>query len=270
MRGFGPHFFSGKLSFAFWGPDVVLDAEFDRSFFLSGRTNHLQLLVCSRAAVFITVTPACRRRIIYGGDRGSDGMEVYLTAAGEVAVRPSAPEATVAGLLAAMAVFGRGAVDCAGCAHTCCAGLPVFADNVFVRSLCALARPAVGGREAGELPRRVLRLDPLSHRWLLRPDGAGRCRFLAADGRCLIYGVRPLVCRLHLCLPSEAAFARLKDDLYFAYRHALACELAGLDGQAPAAAANPLIGATAYDAVIGDVAAWARAARPGWPTGFSP
>ncbi|MDR7867103.1 MAG: YkgJ family cysteine cluster protein [Sporomusaceae bacterium] len=197
-------------------------------------------------------------------------MEIYLTAAGEVACRPPAPEGTVAGLLAAMERFGRGAVDCTDCAHTCCAGLPVFADNVFVRSLCALARPAVGGQEGDELARRVLRLDPLSRRWLLRPDGAGRCRLLAADGRCLIYRVRPLVCRLHLCLPSEAGFARLKDDLYFAYRHALACELAGPDGFAPAAAANPLIGATDYDAVIGLVAAWARAARPDGPQGLSP
>lgn len=197
-------------------------------------------------------------------------MEIYLTAAGEVAVRPPVPEGTVAELSAAMEAFGRGAVDCAGCAHTCCAGLPVFADNVFVRSLCAVARPAVGEREADALPRRVLRLDPRSRRWLLRPDGAGRCRFLATDGRCLIYGVRPLVCRLHLCLPSEAAFARLKESLYFAYRHALACELASLDSNAPPAAANPLIGAASYDAVIGDVARWTRAARPGGPPGFSP
>lgn len=196
-------------------------------------------------------------------------MEIYLTAAGEVACRPPAPEDTVADLLAAMERFGRGAVDCAGCAHTCCAGLPVFADNVFVRSLCALARPAVGGQTADELPRRVLVLDHGSRRWLLRPDRAGRCRFLAADGRCLIYGVRPLVCRLHLCLPGEAGFVRLKDNLYFAYRHALAYELAGPDGYAPAAAANPLIGATAYDAVIGGVAAWAQGARPGGPQGLS-
>jgi Fe-S-cluster containining protein len=197
-------------------------------------------------------------------------MEMYLTTAGEVACRPPGPAATVADLLAAMELFGRGAVDCTGCTHTCCAGLMVFADNVFVRSLCSLARPAVGGQAADDLPRRVLRLDPGSRRWLLRPDKAGRCRFLAADGRCLIYGVRPLVCRLHLCLPSEAGFARLKDNLYFAYRHALACELAGLERHAPAAAANPLIGATAYDAVIGLVAAWTRAARPGVPQGLSP
>ncbi len=197
-------------------------------------------------------------------------MEIYLTAGGEVACRPPGPAATVADLLAAMERFGRGAVDCAGCTHTCCAGLMVFADSVFVRSLCTLARPALGGPAADDLPRRVLRLDPGSRRWLLRPDAAGRCRFLAADGRCLIYGARPLVCRLHLCLPSEAGFARLKDDLYFAYRHALACEMAGLDGNAPAAAANPLIGATAYDTVIGVAAAWARAARPGAPQRFSP
>lgn len=196
-------------------------------------------------------------------------MEIYLTPAGKVACRPPAPEATVVELLAAMERFGRGAIDCTGCAHTCCAGLMVFADNVFVRSLCALARPTVGGQAADDLPRRVLRLDPGSRRWLLRPDRAGHCRFLAADGRCLIYGARPLVCRLHLCLPIEAGLARLKDSLYFAYRHALACELAGLGGHEPAAAANPLIGATAYDAVIGLVTAWAQKARPGVPQGVS-
>jgi Fe-S-cluster containining protein len=190
-------------------------------------------------------------------------MEVYLTPAGEVTCGPPAAADTVADLLAAMAAFGGGAVDCAGCRQTCCAGLPVFADNVFVRSLCALAGPAVGAAAAASLPRHFLWLDAGTGRWLLRPDRAGRCRFLAADGRCLIYGVRPLVCRLHLCLPSEAGFAGLKAKLYFAYRHALACELAGPDGRAPAAAGNPLIGATAYDAVIGAVTAWTQAARPG-------
>lgn len=182
-------------------------------------------------------------------------MEIYLTPGGEVSCRPSGSQDTVADLLRAMEIFCSSHIDCAGCTHTCCAGLVVYADNVFARRLAALG--AATDRDAAGLPARILCLHPGTRRWFLPANEAGRCRFLAADGRCIIYRDRPLVCRLHLCLKSEAGFARLKDELYHAYRHALACEMAGWTSTA----ANPLIGAADYDAPLGLIAAWTRTAQ---------
>lgn len=176
-------------------------------------------------------------------------MEIYLTAAGEVACTPPGPADTVAGLVAAVLGFAAGRIDCAACRDTCCAGLPVYADNVFAARLAALALPAHGGPDAA-LVRRLLVFDPATGRWRL-PHTVGRCRFLAAGGRCLIYDIRPLVCRLHLCIPSDPAFRCLKDRLYHAYQNALVAELAG----APSAG-NPVAGAAGYDVPIGLVLAW--------------
>lgn len=174
-------------------------------------------------------------------------MEIYLTVTGELDCTPPEPAAAVADLAVAVARFAAPRIDCAACANSCCAGLAVYADGVFAGRL-------VGGeRDPGVMLRRLLRFEPAMGVWRLPQTSGGRCRFLAGDGRCLIYLIRPLVCRLHICIRSEAGFARLKEDIYLAYHQALAAELAGVPPSG-----NPVSGAADYDASIAAIIEWAK------------
>lgn len=71
----------------------------------------------------------------------------------------------------------------AGC-HACCAP-ELSVSQVEKASIAEHIRITPG------LAEDLARLDAE------RPHGVTRCRFLAADGRCAIYAVRPVICRSH-------------------------------------------------------------------------
>ena len=150
-------------------------------------------------------------------------MIVYLDTNGELTCGPVSETDTVADLAVAVEEFCRLRLDCGNCLNTCCAGLIVHADSVFVNSLDRLVRQADGEYW---LPRTLGR-DERTGKWFLPPKEDGCCRYLSARGRCLIYRFRPLVCRLHTCFPAAEEYGRLKEDIYFVYQEVLKERMTG-------------------------------------------
>lgn len=55
--------------------------------------------------------------------------------------------------------------------------------------------PSVTASEVGAINRHLAARGP----YPFHAAGAGACKFLGADGRCGIYAVRPIDCRVHFC-----------------------------------------------------------------------
>ncbi len=69
-------------------------------------------------------------------------------------------------------------------------------------------RPSVGGGEPGVTPPEI----ELIHRFLVKQGnfrfyeaGSDSCKFLGKNGKCRIYPVRPIDCRVHFCIDESLA-----------------------------------------------------------------
>ncbi|EGO63932.1 YkgJ family cysteine cluster protein [Acetonema longum] len=192
-------------------------------------------------------------------------MEVYINDGGELTCAMPLPQSTVAELAEAVGRFCLKAVDCSVCTHTCCAGFIVYGDNVFIRSLAAMIGQTMGKVDAGAVVLKAIALDFKTMNWFVRQTNGGTCQFLSPAGRCLIYNIRPLVCRMHVCRPSEPRYKLMKDYLYFAYQAALQYEMSRLLSAANLPQPhhwikdNPLINMETYDAAIPEIIAWSQA-----------
>ncbi|MCX7781143.1 MAG: YkgJ family cysteine cluster protein [Negativicutes bacterium] len=188
-------------------------------------------------------------------------MELFLNKNGEIACDSPDPKATVADLIEAVSAFCRQNIDCAACKHTCCAGLTVYADTVFLKSMSQIARQTMNDQDNSNFTRRVLTLD-YTGRWAVAKNLDGRCKFLSHSGRCLIYACRPLVCRLHICLKCDHNFQELKNSIYYAYQTALQAKMHHLaphsrlaDDYSPVWA-NPVMEVENYKTAIRDILAY--------------
>lgn len=188
-------------------------------------------------------------------------MEIYLNATGELACSSPNHNSTVADLIDAVIGFCRQHIDCSACHNTCCAGLSVYADNIFLKNLTSTALRTMDERESIDLVLRVLKLDH-TMKWTLLKNADSKCTFLSRKGKCLIYEARPLVCRLHTCINCEPSFQEMKNTLYYAYQEALKVEMQDLlpsKAISPShrrSCANPLLGMTTYDSLIPVVISW--------------
>lgn len=188
-------------------------------------------------------------------------MEVYLNKAGELACSVPGAKSTVADLAEAVIRFCRQNIDCSCCRNTCCAGLTVYADNVFLKNLTNTELLTLDERDSMEFILRALKLDD-TRRWTLSKKADGECIFLSRTGKCVIYESRPLVCRLHTCLKCEPGFQDMKNSLYYAYQEALKEEMEDLPAvkktslSSRGSCANPVLGMTTYDALISEVVSW--------------
>lgn len=191
-------------------------------------------------------------------------MELYCNKYGEIACPPPPPTATVADLADAAARFCARHIDCPACTGTCCAGFIVYADNVFASNLAQALLPAALAEAKPNLPLRVLRLDRQTGKWYVPPRPDGKCIFLTRQSRCAIYAHRPLVCRMHICRKSGAAYSAMKENLYFAYQEALGAQMRALAANSDItppdywAYTNPLTGMTSYDACIAAILQWSH------------
>lgn len=194
-------------------------------------------------------------------------MEVYLNQAGGLSCCSPDANTSVDDLIRAVEQFCRMNINCSDCADTCCAGFIVYADHVFLRNLERLLLQVDPNRDITGLLVRSLRLDPGNKKWFVPQGKDGKCQYLSRQGNCLIYAIRPLVCRLHVCRQAEADYQELKDNLYYAYHEALKTEmirlLTGRDTAMPEywITSNPLLGMNDYSAEIKKVMAWAKASR---------
>lgn len=192
-------------------------------------------------------------------------MEVYMNDGGELTCSMPLPQSTVAELAEAIGRFCLKAVDCSVCTHTCCAGFIVYGDNVFIRRLAAMVHQTMGEVDVAAAVLKVIAFDTKTMNWFVRQTNDGTCRFLSRTGRCLIYNIRPLVCRLHVCRPSEPRYKLMKDHLYFAYQEALQYEMTRLLSAANPpwpqhrGKDNPLLNMETYGATIREVVIWSQA-----------
>lgn len=190
-------------------------------------------------------------------------MLVFRNGENEISCDGLTSTSSVGELADAVVAFCRSHIDCAACRETCCAGLAVYPDHVFLSRLLQLARPALSDPELAALPCRLLRFDPVAGKWLLPPKANGRCPFLSHSNRCTIYASRPLVCRLHICGDIVPAFRQLKDRIYLAYHDALRLKMLPYAGgqYTPTAAArqtlNPVLHDSGYNVSIRAICIWA-------------
>jgi Fe-S-cluster containining protein len=193
-------------------------------------------------------------------------MKIYINREGEITCTPPDAQATVAELIGAVQEFCLVHIDCSCCRDTCCTGLAVFGDNVFIKQLLRMSREAVGDQYPASLILYTLHLDQGTRKWFVPQTAASGCRFLSRTGRCLIYQTRPLVCRLHTCGKIEANYVQLKRDLYYAYQAALQVEMTNLLAktgirqcrQDNSISSNPVISKDNYDSTIAEIITWVR------------
>lgn len=192
-------------------------------------------------------------------------MPIELTADGELTCRPPESYMTVYTLIDSIMQFCHEYIDCSNCTNTCCAGLTVYADHVFAQNFLAKSQQSMSIRDSVDLLFHVLQVDN-SQKWFLPQSSSGQCKFLSSQGKCLIYELRPLVCRLHTCRSCTPAFKQMKHNLYYAYQEALRIEMQELAGNIKHINAkdwqlsNPLLGMTNYEAKICDILAWSQTA----------
>ena len=192
-------------------------------------------------------------------------MPIHLTADGELTCRPPDSYMTVYTLISSIMQFCHEYIDCSNCTNTCCAGLTVYADHVFAHNFLAKCQQTMSRHDSVGLLFHVLQLDN-SQTWFLTQSASGRCKFLSSQGKCLIYELRPLVCRLHTCHNCTPAFKQMKYSLYYAYQDALRMEMKALAGSmnpiwtANCKLSNPLLGMTNYEAKIFDILNWSQTA----------
>lgn len=193
-------------------------------------------------------------------------MIIYLNSNGELTCETPKPGETVANLVDAVLAFCQTSVDCAICSNTCCSGLTVYPDNVFLRRLLTIAGEDAASFAKAEITGSVLAFGKSSGYWYMKQNCQGRCKFLSAKNRCLIYPARPLVCRLHVCYNIDHHFQQLKNLIYFSYREALRWELAHefrLEHyllHKDFLVANPTLNCTAYVTAIASIIDWAAKA----------
>ncbi len=187
-------------------------------------------------------------------------MRIYLTPTGKLTCEPPAPQTTVSDLITSIMSFCEQHIDCSACQNSCCSGLIVHTDVVFARNFLAKLRQNTSSPESIELLLHVMRLNDNQH-WILTQAASGKCKFLSAQGRCLIYPLRPLVCQLHTCYPCTDKLTKLKHNLYYAYREALRIEMQQITGRTSQPPAdwqlnNPLLGMNSYAANLTAVLNW--------------
>lgn len=192
-------------------------------------------------------------------------MYLYLNSRGEIDCGRLSADSTVSDMINAVLYFCQKHVNCGICTDTCCAGLLVYTDHVFLHNLLHVSKQGLDKQDLAEMPSRVMRFNAISQSWFLPPNEAGRCRFLSHSGRCLIYRIRPLVCRMHVCGRIEPGFKQIKDTIYSAYQSALRSEMTRiLHGGRPLedtddGLANPVFRTETYDVTIRDILCWSQA-----------
>lgn len=189
-------------------------------------------------------------------------MNVFINNQGELTCSGLDANNTVTDLINAVMDFCKMHINCTDCTQTCCAGLTVYPDHVFLYRLLRLSRQSLSRQDLMDLPIRVMRYDPVAGRWFLLQRNNGRCLFLSQTNRCMIYEARPLVCRLHVCGNIESGLRKMKNALYFAYQDALHQEMAYRLPQKLRSAVsirhttNPVLGNLTYDTPLSVVWEW--------------
>lgn len=191
-------------------------------------------------------------------------MEIYRNDQGEITCDRLDSDTSVSDLIQAVLRFCHAHVDCTTCIETCCSGLTVYPDHVFLKNLLSISHLTISDQDLADLPWRIMRFDKVTQKWFLPQNGDGSCKFLSQKGRCLLYETRPLVCRLHVCGTVEPVFKKIKDDIYFAYQSALGLEMARLQNgrrlQAveDAEIANPVSLVDTYEVRVSDILDWSK------------
>jgi len=190
-------------------------------------------------------------------------MEVYINEIGELTCEAPTPQSTVSDLIDATLRFCRTHIDCSLCSHTCCSGLIVYADNIFIKNLSNTKLVTIDKQDSFELILRVLKLDHTA-KWTLAQNSDGKCIFLSREYRCLIYEARPLVCRMHTCIKCQQSYIEMKNSLYYAYQQALKMEMQNLLSSVKSPpdpypnCTNPAFGMKNYDTLISDILKWSE------------
>jgi len=214
--------------------------------------------ICNRIIGKFQINKATK---LLAWDKGEYSMKVFLTEAGQLSCDQLEETATVADLIDAVLQICKPHIDCSRCPNTCCAGLIVYADNVFARNLFVLAQRSLNPGDTLEFMVRILQPDATG-KWTVAKDLASRCKFLTREGKCSIYNIRPLVCRLHTCIPCTPSLQRLKNGLYLAYQEALRTEMSQLLAGNPSQGdlrnekLNPISGAVNYNTPISTICRW--------------
>ena len=87
--------------------------------------------ICNRIIGKFQINKATK---LLAWDKGEYSMKVFLTEAGQLSCDQLEETATVADLIDAVLQICKPHIDCSRCPNTCCAGLIVYADNVFARN----------------------------------------------------------------------------------------------------------------------------------------
>lgn len=192
-------------------------------------------------------------------------MKLCLDPTGKLDYEALAPEDTVQDLLDAVDVFlNAHPLPCFDCAESCCRkAWAVEVDNVFVR------RHAGEGEAAGRFVRERLKLKfngPMEfNQYVLNKKTD--CDFILPDNHCKVYGIRPVICRLYVCVPRGRRYDLVRGLVAATYLQALVMEeKLRHGGQKPETERryrrNPALFAGDYSLKLMDILSYSE--RMGW------
>jgi Fe-S-cluster containining protein len=148
-------------------------------------------------------------------------------------------------------------LPCDVCPDSCCRLFPIRPDNVFVRHISSTNDMRYG---LGFMDRQ--------YTMPFIKDAKGSLCEYNQNGKCSIYSLRPVLCKLYTCLPATKKWSSLLDIIVQSYKNALEYEIMeqivksyGNRAKQPthsAKSVNLTLYAVDYSLQIGNLLSWAK------------
>lgn len=174
------------------------------------------------------------------------------------------PQDTIQSICDTLQIFlNNNPLDCDSCQDSCCRLFPIRPDNVFIK------QPSFPPNQNQPFSlKNGLVLNDNQYTMPMNKNSHGLFCKYGNSGKCSIYPIRPVLCRLYTCLPSSEKWSSLLNIIVQAYKNALEYEIMeqtvkslgsrGIMPELLEESSNPTLYANDYSAQIGKLLEWAQ------------